>query len=429
MDGRKRVVIEGVYPEIDCGRFPIKRVVGERVDVEADVFSDGHDEVAAFLLYRKADADEWSELAMTPLPNDRWRASFRIEEMGEYLYTIKGGVDHFSTWRKDVLKKIEAGQDVAADLAVGVETLRKAAKALDDDGSAELLRYAEVLESMAARRDTESVEALLASEGFSCLFRLCFRESLATIYGKELRVTVDRKKALCSAWYEFFPRSRPQEGKTCGTFSDAEKLLPEIARMGFDVVYLPPIHPIGKTNRKGKNNSPKGLPDDPGSPWAIGSIEGGHKAICPELGTMDDFASFMKRASELGLEVALDLAFQCSPDHPYVREHPEWFKWRPDGTIQHAENPPKKYEDVDPFDFECESWESLWEELKSIALFWIDKGVKIFRVDNPHTKPFAFWEWFIGEIKEAHPEVIFLAEAFTRPKVMYRQAKLGFSQS
>jgi starch synthase (maltosyl-transferring) len=429
MDGRKRVVIEGVYPEIDCGRFPIKRAVGERVDVEADVFSDGHDEVAAFLLYRKADADEWSELAMTPLLNDRWRASCRIEEMGEYLYTIKGGVDHFSTWRKDVLKKIEAGQDITADLTAGVEMLRKAAKTSDDDGSAELLRYAEALQSMTTRRDTEGAEMLLASEGFSRLFRLCFRESLATVYGKELRVTVDRKKALCSAWYEFFPRSCYQEGKTCGTFSDAEKLLPEIARMGFDVVYLPPIHPIGKTNRKGKNNSPKSLPDDPGSPWAIGSIEGGHKAICPELGTMDDFVSFMKRASELGLEVALDLAFQCSPDHPYVKEHPEWFKWRPDGTIQHAENPPKKYEDVVPFDFECESWESLWEELKSIALFWIDKGVKIFRVDNPHTKPFAFWGWFIGEIKEAHPEVIFLAEAFTRPKVMYRLAKLGFSQS
>jgi len=429
MDGRNRVVIENVYPEIDCGRFPIKRTVGSGVYVEADVFSDGHDEVLAFLLYRKSDEEDWKEVLMYPLFNDRWRAHFPVERMGEYLYTIKGGVDHFSTWRKDVLKKIDSGQDVSVELIIGADMLHHASKRHRDNEKNTLLEFAERLDRLSSNINTHAIVSLLNTKEFQRLNMSCFDEAFTSFYEKNLRVTVDRRKANFSSWYEFFPRSNPGKGKLHGCFNDAMQFLPEIAKMGFDIVYLPPIHPIGKTNRKGKNNSLEVTLHDPGSPWAIGSSEGDHKDIDPQLGTMDDFASFVKQAADLGLEVALDLAFQCSPDHPYVKKHPEWFRWRPDGTIQYAENPPKKYQDVVPFDFECDDWRSLWEELKSIVMFWIGQGVKIFRVDNPHTKPFAFWEWFIGEIKKIYPDTIFLSEAFTRPKVMYRLAKLGFNQS
>jgi starch synthase (maltosyl-transferring) len=423
-DGRKRIIIENVRPEIEGGRFPIKRVVGEKVIVQADLFADGHDEVSALLLYRKAEEENWREVPMKPLVNDRWEGVFTVEEMGIYCYTLRGWIDPFRVWQKDLRKKMEAGQDIKVDLAIGAQYLEEAGKRASGEDAKRLKECAKTLRG---KKDPASSFAL--SDEITRLMSARPDQSLTVLYEKELPVVVDRKEALFSTWYEIFPRSGSREPEKHGTFKDCENLLPEIARMGFDILYFPPIHPIGKTNRKGKGNSPVAEPDDPGSPWAIGSEEGGHKSVHPQLGTMEDFLMFISRARGHGLEIALDLAFQCSPDHPYVKEHPEWFRWRPDGTIQYAENPPKKYEDIVPFDFENKNWQELWEELKSIVLFWIEKGIRIFRVDNPHTKPFAFWEWLIQEIKRDCPEVIFLAEAFTRPKVMYRLAKVGFTQS
>lgn len=427
LEGRKRVVIENVNPEIDGGVFPIKRVVGEKVFVEADIFADGHDEVNAVLLYRKAGTDKWLEAPMMKaLSNDRWEGTFIVEEIGEYYYTVKGWVDHFKTWQKDLQKRLKAGQDVKIDLLVGAEYVEKAAeRALSVHGE-KLKVWAEAIKK---EKDIARAVPLALSEELTGLMKAYSDESLATIYGKELAVVVDRKKASFSTWYEFFPRSRSPKSGEHGTFRDHEHLLPEIARMGFDVLYLPPIHPIGKTNRKGKNNLPVAEENDPGSPWAIGSEEEGHKSIHPRLGMMGDFERFINQARDYGIEIAMDLSFQCSTDHPYLKEHPEWFRWRPDGTIQFAENPPKKYEDIIPLNFETKQWKELWQELKSIVLFWIEKGIRIFRVDNPHTKPFAFWEWLIKEIKRDYPDIIFLSEAFTRPKVMYRLAKAGFTQS
>lgn len=425
-EGRKRVVIENVKPEIDCGIFPIKRVTGEKVIIQADIFGDGHDEVAASLLYRNAREEKWHEVPMKLLVNDRWEGSFTVEEMGIYYYTVQGWVDHFKTWQKDLKKKVDAGLDVKVDLMIGSEYINKAAeKALGTDAeklreSAEILRRGDYV--------SKAISLALGEEVTSLMDRYYDKPWLTT-YGKELVVIVDRKKALFSTWYELFPRSCSSKRGKHGTFKDCEQLLPEIARMGFDVLYFPPIHPIARTNRKGANNLPDAGPNDPGSPWAIGSEEGGHKSVHPQLGTIEDFQKLVSRASDNDIDVALDLAFQCSPDHPYVKEHPEWFKWKPDGTIQHAENPPKKYEDIIPLNFENENWRELWEELKSVVIYWIEKGIRIFRVDNPHTKPFAFWKWLIEEIKKVYPEVIFLSEAFTRPKVMYRLAKVGFTQS
>jgi starch synthase (maltosyl-transferring) len=405
----QRVVIRGVEPEIECGRFPLKRVVGESVTVEADIFADGHDSIAAVLRYRHEDDEAWSEVPMDPLGNDHWRAAFSVEILGQYIYTISSWPDPFRTWYQDFLKRIAAAQDVKVDLQIGEALLKAAAERAGGNDARELRKAAEALN---ASTINERIAELACKHA---------DRSNATHY-KELRIVVDPVKARFSTWYEMFPRSQ-------GTFRDVEIILPEIAEMGFDVLYFPPIHPIGQAFRKGKNNARTARPGEPGSPWAIGGKGGGHKAIHPELGTLDDFRRLVDTAKRIGIDIALDIAYQCSPDHPYVKEHPEWFRQRPDGTIQYAENPPKKYEDIYPFEFESPHWRTLWAELKSIFEFWIDQGVHVFRVDNPHTKPFDYWEWAIRELKKKHPDLIFLSEAFTRPNIMYRLAKLGFTQS
>jgi len=431
-DGRKRVVVDYVGPQVDGGQFPIKRAVGETVNVVAHAFADGHDRIRVELLYRKEEKSEWAVRAMTYEVNDEWSTSFLVTELGVYLYTVRGWVDRFGTWQSDLQKKFEAAQDVGIELKVGAGLLRDTARLAEEVDATRLAAWAELLDTPGEL--DRAVEISLGDELTTIMDRYPDR-SLAATYVRTLAAIVDRPKAIYSSWYELFARSTiktahaQQAGNRHGTFRDCERLLPEIARMGFDVLYLPPIHPIGQTNRKGKNNTIAAGPDDPGSPWAIGSSLGGHKAIHPELGTLDDFKRLIGKAAEHGLEVAMDLAFQCSPDHPYVSEHPEWFRWRPDGTVQFAENPPKKYQDILPLNFETEQWAELWEELKSVVLYWIDQGIRIFRVDNPHTKPFAFWEWLIGEIRRDYPDVIFLSEAFTRPKVMQRLAKVGFNQS
>ena len=425
-EGRRRVVIENLAPMVDCGRFPIKRIVGETVTVEVDVFSDGHDEVTALLLYRKEEEYQWHKYPMRQLGNDRWQGNFTVEELGSYRYSAEGYLDHFATWKKDLEKKFRAGQDLAADLLIGIELIRETA---DRTGGPDALRLRKLSDTLAEAADENHALALSKNEELAELMAIHYDPDLASLFPLEPEVVVERDRALFSAWYELFPRSCCEERQTHGTFADCEKLLPEIARMGFDVIYFPPIHPIGRTRRKGKNNAVVAEEEDPGSPWAIGAEEGGHRAVHPDLGTLEDFRHFVAQVREYGMEVALDLAFQCSPDHPYVKEHPEWFRWRPDGTVQFAENPPKKYEDIVPFDFESEQWRSLWRELKEVVDFWIEQGVSIFRVDNPHTKPFAFWEYLIRKIRKEFPETIFLSEAFTRPKVMYRLSKLGFSQS
>jgi starch synthase (maltosyl-transferring) len=425
-DGRRRVVIEHVRPEIDGGRFPIKRVVGEFVLVEADVFADGHDEIAGVVRYRRANATEWTDAPLSFLINDRWRASFEVKEQGIYHYTVVAWIDHFLTWQRDMRKRVAAGQDVTVDLLIGRDLIKAGATRAEGGDRDRLEAIAEAMEREAERE--RSVELALSPELADLMARYAERR-WPTSYDKELAVVVDRDKAGFSAWYEMFPRSCTSKPGQHGTFKDCEAHLPYIAEMGFDVLYLPPIHPIGQTFRKGPNNDPSGGSDAVGSPWAIGAVDGGHTAIHRELGTEEDFRRLIGRAKEHGLEIALDLAFQCSPDHPYVKGHPEWFVRRPDGTIQYAENPPKKYQDIYPLNFESDRWQALWHELKEVVLHWIGHGVRIFRVDNPHTKPFAFWQWLIGEIKREYPDVLFLSEAFTRPKVMYRLAKLGFTQS
>jgi starch synthase (maltosyl-transferring) len=425
-DGRKRVVIEHVDPEIDGGCFPIKRVIGEKVVVKADIFADGHDSISPRLLYKGPYDGEWKEVLMRLIENDRWRGEFIVEELGMCHYTIEGWVDHFKTWQKDIKKKFDADQNVSVDILIGVEHIKGAAKRSSGNDKKRLEEFANFLK---IEKDMGKAVSLALGEEVSELMDKYPDKNFAKRYEKELPVVVERKKALFSSWYEIFPRScTSQQGKH-GTFKDCEEVLPEIAKMGFDVLYFPPIHPIGKTKRKGKNNILVADPDDVGSPWAIGSEEGGHKAVHPQLGNIEDFKGLIEKAKNYGIEIAIDLAYQCSIDHPYIKEHPEWFRWRPDGTLQYAENPPKKYEDILPLNFETEKWQGLWDELKSIVIFWIEKGIRIFRIDNPHTKPFAFWEWLIKEVKVNYPDVIFLSEAFTRPKVMYRLAKVGFTQS
>jgi starch synthase (maltosyl-transferring) len=425
--GRKRIVIEALKPEIDCGRFPIKRTKGEEVTVEADILAEGHDAIAGVLLYRQEGDGNWTEVSLEPLLNDRWRASFQVTQLGTYRYTVQAWVDSFRTWCRDLVKRIEADEDLPVDFAVGAGLIEGAAGRAPEEARSQLLAWATALRDETLSREQKRILALDPE-----MARLASRHPdrrNSTTYSRELTVVVDRTAARFSAWYEMFPRSTSPTPGQPGTLRDCIAFLPYVASMGFDVLYLPPIHPIGNTNRKGKNNASRCGADDVGSPWAIGAAEGGHKSVHPELGTLEDFRALAVRAKEHGLEIALDIAFQCSPDHPYVKQHPEWFRWRPDGTLQYAENPPKKYQDIYPFEFDCESWRELWEELRSVFLFWADQGVRIFRVDNPHTKPYRFWEWVIAEVKKAHPEAIFLAEAFTRPKVMYRLAKLGFTQS
>jgi starch synthase (maltosyl-transferring) len=425
-EGRRRVVIEHVHPEIDGGYFPIKRVVGEKVVVQADIFADGHDTVSTRLLYKGPHDSGWKEVPMKCIGDDRWVGEFTVEDLGMYSYTPSGWVDQFKTWQKDMKKKLDAGQDVSVDIQTGIEYIVKASKRSIEEDKKKLEDFADLIRN---EKDREKVLILILSKELSDLMDTYSERRFASEYERELSIVVDRSRALFSSWYEIFPRSCPSRPGAHGTFKDCESILPEIKRMGFDVLYLPPIHPIGGKNRKGRNNVLTVQPEDVGSPWAIGSEKGGHKAIHPALGTIEEFKRLISSARDHGMEMAMDLAFQCSPDHPYVREHPEWFRWHPDGSIQYAENPPKKYEDIIPLNFETEKWEELWHELKSVVTFWVEKGIRIFRVDNPHTKPFAFWKWLITEIKSEHPDVIFLSEAFTRPKVMYRLAKIGFTQS
>jgi len=424
-DGRKRVVIEGVQPQVDAGRFPIKRTVDERVTVSADVFTDGHDALGCLLLYRHTSEDVWREAPMEFLGNDHWRGGFTVEALGHYRYTVTAWVDHFRSWRQELERRVQP-EDIAVAHRVGAGLLEEAAARAAGEDARRLREWAAFLAADAALEDKQAVAL---SEELARLMGRYPDRRLATTCERELTVEVDPPRARFAAWYELFPRSCVSGPGEHGTFRSCESRLAEVAAMGFDILYLPPIHPIGHTKRKGPNNALVANPQDPGSPWAIGSPEGGHKAVHPALGTLEDFRHFVATARDLNIEVALDIAFQCAPDHPYVESHPQWFRWRPDGTVQYAENPPKKYEDIFPFNFETDDWRALWEELKSVFLFWAEQGVTVFRVDNPHTKPFAFWEWVIGEVKRTHPQVIFLSEAFARPKVMYRLAKVGFSQS
>lgn len=427
-EGRIRVIIAGVQPEIEHGRFPAKRTVGEPVVVEADIFTDGHDALSAVLLYRHEKEEQWHEVPLQFLVNDRWRGVFVVTSLGRYRYTLQAWVDHFKSWREGLAKKVEAGQAMPIDLLVGAQLLDAASTRAVGADAKQLQTWANTLRQSQPSGLTEAVELALAEELATLVAQYPDKRFAAT-YDRELLIEVDREKARFSTWYEMFPRSCAPEPGRHGTFKDCEARLPYVASMGFDVLYFPPIHPIGRSFRKGKNNALVAGPDDPGSPWAIGAEEGGHKAIHPQLGTLEDFRRLVVKAQEHGLEIALDLAYQCTPDHPYAKEHPEWFRRRPDGSIQYAENPPKKYQDIYPIDFETEQWQDLWTELQSIVLFWIEQGVRIFRVDNPHTKAFRFWEWMISNIKKAYPDVIFLSEAFTRPKVRYHLAKLGFTQS
>lgn len=424
----RRVVIEGLEPEIDGGRFSIKRTVGERVVVRADIHADGHEVLDAAVLYRPTRENTWNEAPMHLLENDRWQGQFRVTTLEPFLYTVQAWVDAFQSWNRDLVKKYEAGQDVSLDVLVGADLVRSAANRARGADSQRLKKLAAELKNL-SRGDHEAAVQCAKNLELAALMASYPDRSAATTYEKQLGVLVDREKARFSTWYEMFPRSCTTDPNKHGTFRDCIQRLDYVSEMGFDVLYFPPIHPIGHTGRKGRNNSVETSPDDPGSPWAIGSEEGGHKAIHPQLGTLEDFKQLQAKARKVGIEIALDLAFQCTPDHPYAKEHKEWFRRRPDGSVQYAENPPKKYEDIYPFYFESEHALELCEELKSIVLYWIEQGIRIFRVDNPHTKPFGLWEWLISEIRRDYPDVLFLAEAFTRPKVMYHLAKLGFTQS
>lgn len=423
---RNRVIIENVKPEVDKGRFYIKRVPGEKVEVTADIFSDGHDHLRAFLLYRHEQDKNWAEVEMEHLVNDSWKAAFIVEKKGFYHYKIEGWVDHLATWLDGFKKKYEDNQNMAVELKIGSELLEKTAKGYSKTKAAGLLKFAKKLTGETPYQ--AAIDTVLSSEFEQMAGDFPMRQ-FPTVYDNDLKVRVGRNKELFSAWYEIFPRSTSPDPGRHGTFRDCIRLLPRVAKMGFDVLYLPPIHPIGRLNRKGINNSIIAEPNDPGSPWAIGSAEGGHKDIHSELGDLKDFKTLIAKAAEFDIEIAMDIAFQCAPDHPYIKEHPEWFLWRPDGTIMYAENPPKKYQDIVPLNFESDNWQGLWEELKSVLLYWVEQGIRIFRIDNPHTKPFRFWEWVIREVHAVNPDVIFLSEAFTRPKIMAQLAKGGFTQS
>jgi starch synthase (maltosyl-transferring) len=424
-NGKQRVIITNVFPQVEGGTYPAKGVIGELVDITADIFSDGHDEIAASVFIRFGQSAPWQELPMKFVINDHWRSSFLPPEPGFYQYRVEAWIDHFTTWSKGLQKKTAAGQDITVELQIGAQLLELAAQSATADKE-NLLKWASQFNDA-----TKTADSLLlaGSADLTAVMYKYHRPELVTVYPQEFRIEIERKKAAYSTWYELFPRSASATPGKHGTFKDVVRLLPRVARMGFDVLYFPPVHPIGEKNRKGKNNSLTPETGDPGSPWAIGNRKGGHKAIHPQLGTMADFKKLVSQARNYNIEVAMDIAYQCAPDHPYVKEHPEWFTWRPDGTVQYAENPPKKYEDILPFNFETDDWQNLWEELKSVIDYWIAAGITIFRIDNPHTKSFRFWEWLIAEVRKVHPEVLFLAEAFTRPRVMERLAKAGFNQS
>ena len=425
MLNQQRVLLTNIQPQIEGGSYAVKRIVGQELTVTADVLCDGHDVIQASVRYKHQSKRSWSEVRMTALENDQMTATFTVEQQGNYSYRVEGWVDESLNWLHGIEKKIAANVFVKSELlegAVYLSNLLKANKVNDAAAWEQLVKLMEDESSYQA-----AIEAVLDPK-LKALF-IAYPTKFLKASSEEYPLYVDRKKALFSTWYEFFPRSAsPHPGKH-GTFKDCENLLPRVARMGFDTLYFPPVHPIGEVNRKGKNNATDAALGDVGSPWGIGSIHGGHKDLHPELGSLDDFKSLVNKADELGIEIAMDFALQAAPDHPWVKEHPDWFKWRPDGSIQYAENPPKKYQDILPIYFETPDWKNLWKELLSCALYWVEEvGIKIFRVDNPHTKPFRFWHWLIHEVKKKHPDVLFLAEAFTRPKIMDQLAKEGFTQ-
>jgi starch synthase (maltosyl-transferring) len=418
------VVIEVVTPDVDGGRFAAKRIVGDRVRVEADVFAHGHDEIRAVLQHRRVDDPAWQEQEMHLLVNDRWAADFTIDAAGNYEFTILAWVDPYRSWARDFRRWAEAQDSgLAVEAEVGARLASTAARKATPRDASRLRAWAKRLRGPLGKRDLARLDELHR------LIAPYADRRRATRLARPRPILAERERAGCSAWYELFPRSTSPEPGRAGTLADVSARLPYIAELGFDVLYLPPIHPIGTTHRKGRDNAAATGPEDPGSPWAIGGAEGGHTAVDPGLGTVDDVRLLAKEAASYGIELALDLAFQCSPDHPWVREHPQWFRARPDGSIRYAENPPKRYEDIYPVDFETTDRAALWDALFDVVQFWMDQGVRIFRVDNPHTKPFGFWEWLIARAKAVDTDVLFLAEAFTRPKVMHRLAKIGFSQS
>jgi len=426
MQNQTRIIIENVTPQLDGGAFYIKRIVGQSVVVKANVFADGHDVIAACVKFKHESAKKWQEVRMTELGNDEWQAEFTVDKQGHFSYFVEAWVDYALNWQHGTERKIQDNQYVKSELLEGAEYC----EAILKEATATEKKYLnEAIKAFQDEKLYDKAIQIALSKELHHIFEAYPTRTLAN-KSHELQVYVDRPKALFSTWYEFFPRSSsPEKGKH-GTFKDCEKLLPRVAAMGFDTLYFPPIHPIGEVNRKGKNNATTAEPGDVGSPWGIGSQYGGHKATHPELGTIDEFKSLVKTAKSLGIEVAMDYALQAAPDHPYVKEFPLWFKWRPDGTVQYAENPPKKYQDIMPIYFETGDWKNLWKELLDVALFWVEEcDIRVFRVDNPHTKPFYFWGWLIAEVKKKYPDVLFLAEAFTRPKIMHELAKQGFSQS
>ena len=426
MQNQTRIIIENVTPQLDGGAFYIKRIVGQSIEVKANVFADGHDVVACSVKYKHQSDKKWQEVRMTETSNDEWVACFQVQQQGFYSYFVEGWVDYALNWQHGTERKIQDNQYVRSELLEGAEYCQAILKEANASEKKYLSNAINAFQEKALYN--EGIAIALSSE----LHHIFQKYPTRTLANKshELKAFVDRKKALFSTWYEFFPRSASEEPGKHGTFKDCEKLLPRVAAMGFDTLYFPPIHPIGEVNRKGKNNATTAEPGDVGSPWGIGSQFGGHKATHPDLGTIADFKSLVATAKELGIEIAMDYALQAAPDHPYVKEFPQWFKWRPDGTVQYAENPPKKYQDIQPIYFESGDWKNLWKELLDVALFWVEEcGVRVFRCDNPHTKPFYFWGWLIAEIQKKHPDVLFLAEAFTRPKIMHELAKQGFTQS
>jgi starch synthase (maltosyl-transferring) len=424
---RVPIVIERVRPAVDDGRYPVKREVGDRLEVTADIFKEGHDVLSAVIRYRAREEAEWREAPLRLVDNDGWAGAFTLDANTRYLFTLEAWTDVFGSWVEEMTRRVSAGQaDLSSELSEGRALVSQARqRAVGRDA----LLLGRALERYEGAGDQDGrVDALVEPDVRSAMSRSQERRDL-TRYDRDLEVVVDRPQARYAAWYELFPRSQGRIAGRHGTFADCIERLPDIQRLGFDVLYLPPIHPIGRTHRKGRNNALEASTTDPGSPWAIGSAEGGHTAIHPELGTLDDFEQLLKAARNAGIEVALDFAIQCSPDHPWVREHPEWFYHRPDGTIKYAENPPKKYQDIYPLNFGCAEWRALWDELLRVVLFWVEHGVRTFRVDNPHTKPLDFWRWLIRAVQDRHPDAIFLSEAFTRPKVMKALAKAGFTQS
>ena len=421
------VVIENLQPLIDGGRYPIKRIVGEDLVVEADIFKDGHDVVAAVLKWRVLGKRAWRETPMNFVDNDRWRGICTLYDEDIHEYTVEAWTDAFRSWQEEFAKKFEAGiSDLRSEVLEGAAVVEAAARRARD--RADRKRLLEFSQQISTGANSE-IRAIAQSAELAVLMATYPDRAAATQYDPPLCVVVDRPAALIAAWYEFFPRSAEGRGDRGSTFRECLPRVDDARAMGFDVIYFPPIHPIGHTNRKGRNNSTTYEPGEPGVPWAIGSEAGGHKAVEPSLGTLEDFDWLEKEVRKRGMEIALDFAINCSPDHPYVKEHPDWFYKRPDGTIKYAENPPKKYEDIYPLNFQCENWRELWAELKSVVLFWAHRGVRIFRVDNPHTKPIAFWEYLIKGVREKYPDTIFLSEAFTRPKMMKALAKAGFNQS